>query len=686
MFTHRILIASPIRQTPSILREFLASLSELEHGNIQVDYIFSDDNLEDESSELLARFAESHGRAVIVDRRTRQEEQSYDRDERTHYWKESQVWKVAALKDELIGYAREGKYEHIFLIDSDLVLHPSTLMRLVETDKDIVSCIYWTQWEPDTMEMPQVWLQDEYTQHRLERKEIIESAEKQRRVKQFYAQLRIPGLYEVGGLGACTLVSSRALEAGVSFKEIKNVSFWGEDRHFCIRAQALGFDLYVDTVFPAYHIYRSADLAGVEAFKWSCRELHADRRAPVAMDSMEPNRWYETAEAMWAYGYEEAAAVYYVRFLDSAEGTSAQRLRACVQAAVCFELLSDPAREKELLHNYLSEFPRPELFCRLGFLCMQNAEWEEAIVWYKLALKSRPGADIAESPEPGAWTWQPHLQLCVCYDQLGQYKLAMKHNELGLELEPDHQSFLMNRDYLLRRLAETSESQATILPAGEIPEEAYVSRFISAGDAKVGHFVYELPEAWWSRGYEYAWAAQFARAEDVVLDAASGVCHPLKFYLNKAAKQTFACDLDPRITSREAILEDIREHAGERSRREFDSSLLNGLHLSRADLTQLPYSDKQFDKIFCISVLEHLEDTVQLQALIEFARVLKDEGLIILTVDYPNVQIERFMKLMYVTRLKFHGGWDFSIPQDAVASSRWGTELKCIRLLLSKEA
>jgi hypothetical protein len=63
------------------------------------------------------------------------------------------------------------------------------------------------------------------------------------------------------------LISRKALVAGVSFAEIKNLSFWGEDRHFCIRAAALGFSLYVDTHFPAYHIYRESELSGIASYK-----------------------------------------------------------------------------------------------------------------------------------------------------------------------------------------------------------------------------------------------------------------------------------------------------------------------------------------------------------------------------------------------------------------------------------
>jgi len=80
-------------------------------------------------------------------------------------------------------------------------------------------------------------------------------------------QLKVPGVYTVGGLGACTLISKRAIQAGVNFKEIYNISFMGEDRHFCIRAVALGFELFVDTHYPAFHIYRLSDLDGLAEFK-----------------------------------------------------------------------------------------------------------------------------------------------------------------------------------------------------------------------------------------------------------------------------------------------------------------------------------------------------------------------------------------------------------------------------------
>ncbi|MCL6593455.1 MAG: glycosyl transferase, partial [Alicyclobacillus sp.] len=109
-----------------------------------------------------------------------------------------------------------------------------------------------------------------YTLFKHHRGEKLTEAERQQRQQQFLNQLRIPGIYEVGGLGACTLIRRSALEKGVNFSEIPNLSFWGEDRHFCIRAAALGLRLWVDTHVPAYHIYRLDDLDGVTLYRENC--------------------------------------------------------------------------------------------------------------------------------------------------------------------------------------------------------------------------------------------------------------------------------------------------------------------------------------------------------------------------------------------------------------------------------
>lgn len=64
----------------------------------------------------------------------------------------------------MIRRAEAFGYDYLFLIDSDLILHPDTLLHLIGTGKDIISEIFWTQWQPNTLLQPQVWMHDEYNQ------------------------------------------------------------------------------------------------------------------------------------------------------------------------------------------------------------------------------------------------------------------------------------------------------------------------------------------------------------------------------------------------------------------------------------------------------------------------------------------------------------------------------------------
>lgn len=263
----RILIGSPIHQSPEVLKEFLLSLTELDNYDNDIDYYFVDDNSLEESKEILESFkAMLPDNVTIID-------SSYDSiyyvDDFTHRWNQSLVDKVTAFKNGIIKYAIDKEYDYLFFIDSDIVLHPKTLDRLISVDKEIVANIFWTKWNPQVEELPQVWLKDAYNLYSHTSNDNITQAEVQRRTSEFLQMLRKPGTYKVGGLGACTLISRSALLKGVNFNPVYNVSFWGEDRHFCIRAAVLGIQLWVDTYYPAYHIYRTENLEGLPAFKAS---------------------------------------------------------------------------------------------------------------------------------------------------------------------------------------------------------------------------------------------------------------------------------------------------------------------------------------------------------------------------------------------------------------------------------
>lgn len=262
----KVLVGSPICQDKEILTEFLISLKELNLKNIEMGYCFVDDNKESESTKLLIEFKKEMINVVLLEVQKTNITSDYC-NEYTHNWNTDLINKVAYFKNEIINYFLKSTYEYLFFIDSDIVLNKEALQSLIEQDKDIISNIFWTKWNPQSPEMPQVWVKDFYTFHDERAGITLEDEEIKRQTEEFLNKLKIPGVYRVGGLGACTLIKREPLEKGINFNEIYNISFWGEDRAFCIRAAAYGYELFVDTHYPAYHIYRKSDLKGVDAFK-----------------------------------------------------------------------------------------------------------------------------------------------------------------------------------------------------------------------------------------------------------------------------------------------------------------------------------------------------------------------------------------------------------------------------------
>jgi glycosyltransferase involved in cell wall biosynthesis len=237
----KVLIASPIRQKPAILRAFLDSLGRLETTGLDVSFAFIDDS-EGVERAVLWQFTSQQDDALILDPECDCPGE-YKRDETTHFWDTALMSKLAVFRNRFLQMALDGGYDYLFMVDSDLVLHPKTLAHLVGLGKDIVSEVFWTRWQPNDPPMPQVWLSGQYTT-----------------TPEFVEALKQPGVYPVGGLGACTLISRKAIEAGVSYSEVLGIDLVGEDRHFCARAAALGLEMWADTHYPPKHLYRESDL------------------------------------------------------------------------------------------------------------------------------------------------------------------------------------------------------------------------------------------------------------------------------------------------------------------------------------------------------------------------------------------------------------------------------------------
>lgn len=214
-------------------------------------------------------------------------------------------------------------------------------------------------------------------------------------------------------------------------------------------------------------------------------------------------------------------------------------------------------------------------------------------------------------------------------------------------------------------------------------DDRFDARFFIQSDPHTDTFLFKIPDTWPFRRYEYLWAAGFAAPGDTVLDAACGICHPLKFYLSDYCKEVHACDGDGRILEEVQIRKDIHDVFGEEAAKNLPPSYFKHIHYKKAQLNALPYEDGKFDKLFCISVLEHLGTEGIKHSLKEFSRVLKENGMIVLTFDYPPVDPNALQKAISTAGLKFAGEADFTLPADAITTDLWG-KYYCYRCILVK--
>lgn len=230
----KILIGSPVNQTNEIFDYYLTSLKNLiTPKGYTVEYYFI-----------------VNGNVKIVNMLKLGEYDicDYDNDfkiDTTHRWNNKSVDQVAAMRNAMLNRTVKMEYDYLFMVDSDLILHPNTLNKLVESGKDIVAELFWTQWDSENPDFVSgnVWHIDN-----------------DRVILEEYTKYETPGIYQVGFTGACTLISKKAILAGFNFNPITNISFYGEDRWACIRANALGIPLFIETTYPCIHLYNKKEL------------------------------------------------------------------------------------------------------------------------------------------------------------------------------------------------------------------------------------------------------------------------------------------------------------------------------------------------------------------------------------------------------------------------------------------
>jgi len=219
----RVLIAAPLKQERKIFKEYQDGIDRLIlPDGVSIDRFYVVNDCPNIIQDIRDKY-------IVIDTGDQYTKMPDD-----HFWTQDNLEKMPRLRNALVRHALEGGYDYLFSVDTDLVLHPATLQTLLDADKDIVSEIFWTKgWCNAWMYGQSSGMSDEW---------------------------KTPGLYRVGMTGACTLMKMDVFRAGVNYSPIDSLTktLWGEDRWFSIRAACHGFEMWVDSHYPAEHLFTEA--------------------------------------------------------------------------------------------------------------------------------------------------------------------------------------------------------------------------------------------------------------------------------------------------------------------------------------------------------------------------------------------------------------------------------------------
>lgn len=128
-----------------------------------------------------------------------------------------------------------------------------------------------------------------------------------------------------------------------------------------------------------------------------------------------------------------------------------------------------------------------------------------------------------------------------------------------------------------------------------------------------------LSPLYWSRQAEWPWAVREGKlaSHHAVLDVGAG-WSVLKFAVARRVAAVTCLELEEEsITKARATVERLQ---------------VRNIDFVQGDACSLPFADESFDRVYCISVLEHIEHGRD-QALAEMCRVLKPGGVLLLSCD-----------------------------------------------------
>ncbi|MBC7765100.1 MAG: glycosyltransferase family 2 protein [Hyphomonadaceae bacterium] len=157
---------------------------------------------------------------------------------------------------------------------------------------------------------------------------------------------------------------------------------------------------------------------------------------------------YYYARELYFHEQYESAIQAFQAFLETAEGWVEDNISACFHLANCYKKTDDNKNvQKILLKSFEYDIPRAEICCMLGDYHIHLDDYIRAIFWYHLATQLKKPTDNWGFILHDYWGYMPNIQLCLCYDRIGDRAQAIFYNDRAASYKPNDRAVLYNKQY-----------------------------------------------------------------------------------------------------------------------------------------------------------------------------------------------------------------------------------------------
>ena len=158
-------------------------------------------------------------------------------------------------------------------------------------------------------------------------------------------------------------------------------------------------------------------------------------------------QFYYGRECFYHRKYGKAAEVF-AKFLKEPTAWLENKLEAVRFLSYSLQALGKTEEAFDvLLQGLRLAPPTGEHCCDLGRYFYEKEEWENAIFWYENALHAEKRTEKGAFVQEECYGYLPCIQLCVCYDRIGDGKRAKMYHEIAEVLHPESEAVQKNRIY-----------------------------------------------------------------------------------------------------------------------------------------------------------------------------------------------------------------------------------------------